>query len=69
MQIDEKLTEKAHWQKELDTVVHELKKMLIKTSLEKLTLQIKNAQEFENVETLEVLNRRFRDLSLKLKNL
>ena len=68
MQIDEKLIEKAHWQKELETVVQELKKMLIKTSLEKLTLQIKSAQEFENMETLEVLNRRFRDLSLKLKS-
>lgn len=68
MQIDEKLSDKNHWQKELDTVVQELKKMLIKTSLEKLTLQIKNAQEFENMETLEVLNRRFRDLSLKLKS-
>ena len=67
MQIDQKLEEKQYWQKELDTVVLELKKMLIKTSLEKLSLQIKNAQEFENMETLEVLNRRFRDLSLKLK--
>lgn len=67
MQIDQKLEDKIHWQKELETVVLELKKMLIKTSLEKLTLQIKNAQEFENTETLEVLNRRFRDLSLKLK--
>jgi len=67
MQIDQKLEDKVHWQKELEIVVLELKKMLIKTSLEKLTLQIKNAQEFENIETLEVLNRRFRDLSLKLK--
>jgi DNA primase len=68
MQIDEKLEDKNLWQKELDTVVQELKKMLIKTSLEKLTLQIKNAQEFDNMETLEVLNRRFRDLSIKLKS-
>ena len=43
--------------------------MLIKTSLEKLSLQIKNAQEFGKDESLETLNKRFRDLSVKLKNL
>ncbi len=69
MQIDEKLSDKRLWQKEVELVVSELKKMLIKTSLEKLTLQIKSAQEFEKVEQLGILNKRFRDLSVKLKNL
>jgi DNA primase len=69
LEIDEKLKEKAVWQKEINLVVSELKKMLIKTSLEKLSLQIKNAQEFGKDESLETLNRRFRDLSVKLKNL
>lgn len=69
MPIDEKLEEPKLWQKELDTVISELKKMLIKTSLEKLTLQIKNAQEFDKIETLDTLNKRFRDLSVKLKTL
>ena len=68
-EIDNKLKEKHVWQKEVDLVVSELKKMLIKTSLEKLSLQIKNAQEFGKDESLETLNRRFRDLSVKLKNL
>lgn len=69
MQINERLQTKAFWQKEVDTVVGELKKMLIKTSLEKLSLKIKNAQQFDKIETLGVLNKRFRDLSVKLKNL
>lgn len=69
LEIDEKLRDKFTWQKELDLVVSELKKMLIKTSLEKLSLQIKNAQEFGKDESLATLNRRFRDLSVKLKNL
>jgi DNA primase len=69
MPTDEKLTDKKIWQQELDTVVKELKKMLIRSSLEKLSLQIKSAQEFEKAEQLEVLNKRFRDLSVKLKNL
>lgn len=68
VQIDDKLETAANFQKEVETVVAELKKMLIKSSLEKLSLKIKSAQEFENVETLEVLTRRFRDLSLKLKS-
>lgn len=68
-EIDNKLKEKHVWQKEVDLVVSELKKMLIKTSLEKLSLQIKNAQEFGKDDSLETLNRRFRDLSVKLKNL
>ncbi len=69
LEIDEKLRDKFTWRKELDLVVSELKKMLIKTSLEKLSLQIKNAQEFGKDDSLETLNRRFRDLSVKLKNL
>lgn len=69
VQLDQKLEDKASWQKELDNVVLELKRMLIKSSLEKLSLQIKNAQEFDNMETLTVLSKKFRDLSLKLKNL
>lgn len=69
MQLDEKLTEGSKWQKEIDGVVTELKKMLIKSSLEKLSLEIKNAQEFDRMESLEILNKKFRDLSIKLKNL
>jgi len=69
MQIDEKLEDKKIWQKEIETVVGELKKMLIRSSLEKLSLQIKNAQEFGKIEQLDLLNKRFRDLSVKLKNL
>lgn len=67
--IDDKLIDRGLWQKEVDTVLSELKKILIKTSLEKLSLQIKNAQEFDKGEALDVLNKRFRDLSVKLKNL
>ncbi len=69
MQIDDKLQDRQNWQKELDLAVAQLKKMLIKTSLEKLSLQIKNAQEFDKIEQLGILNKRFRDLSVKLKNL
>jgi len=69
LEIDSKLKDKVAWQKELELVVSELKKMLIKSSLEKLSLQIKNAQEFGKDDSLETLNRRFRDLSVKLKNL
>lgn len=69
MQIDEKLETASAWQKELNLVVSELKKMLIKASLEKLSLEIKQAQSFDKIETLETLNKRFRDLSIKLKNL
>lgn len=69
IQLDDKLADARLWQREVDLVVAELKRMLIKTSLEKLSLQIKNAQEFEKMEVLETLNKRFRDLSIKLKNL
>lgn len=69
MELDSKLFDEKAWQKELDGVVSELKKTLIKASLEKLSLEIKNAQEFGNMEIVESLNKRFRDLSVKLKNL
>jgi DNA primase len=69
MEIDEKLSDTFTWEKEVGSVVGELKKMLIKASLEKLSLQIKSAQEFGKIETLNTLNKRFRDLSVKLKNL
>jgi hypothetical protein len=42
---------------------------LIKASLEKLSFEIKNAEEFGKIETVQTLNKRFRDLSVKLKNL
>jgi len=69
MELDQKLSDKKMWQKELEEVVAELKKALIKASLEKLSLDIKNAQEFGKIDVLETLNKRFRDLSVKLKNL
>ncbi|MBI4036561.1 DNA primase [Candidatus Daviesbacteria bacterium] len=68
-QLDEKLVERRVWQKEVDGVVAELKKALIKASLERLSLEIKNAESFGKIEMVEILNRRFRDLSVKLKNL
>lgn len=67
--LDSRLSDDKAWQKELDSVVTELKKALIKASLEKLSLEIKNAQEFGKIEIVESLSRRFRDLSVKLKNL
>lgn len=69
MDLDEKLSQKNLWQKEVDVVLSELKKALIKASLEKLSYEIRNAQEFGRMEMVENLNRRFRDLSVKLKNL
>lgn len=68
-ELDSKLLDAQNWQKELDGVVAELKKALIKASLEKLSFEIKNAQEFGKLEMVESLNKRFRDLSVKLKNL
>ncbi|MBI2599812.1 DNA primase [Candidatus Daviesbacteria bacterium] len=68
-ELDDKLVEGKNWQKEVTGVVSELKKALIKASLEKLALEIKNAQEFGKMEIVENLNKRFRDLSVKLKNL
>ncbi len=69
VELDDSLVEDNAWKRELDGVVSELKKALIKASLEKLSLEIKNAQEFDKMETVEILNKRFRDLSVKLKNL
>ena len=68
-ELDEKLSDEKNWLRELNGVVLELKKALIKASLEKLALEIKSAQEFGNMELMENLNKRFRDLSVKLKNL
>lgn len=68
-EIDSKLLDGKLWLKEVESVVSELKKALIKASLEKLSLEIKNAQEFGKMEVMESLNKRFRDLSVKLKNL
>lgn len=68
-ELDSKLSEEKNWQREVASVVSELKKALIKASLEKLSLEIKNAQEFGKMEIVETLNKRFRDLSVKLKNL
>ncbi len=67
-QLESKLAESKAWQKELEGVVSELKKALIKASLEKLSFEIKNAQEFGKMEVVETLNKRFRDLAVKLKN-
>ena len=67
--LDEKLQESKAWQKEVDGVVVELKRVLVKASLEKLSYEIKNAETFGKMDILEILNKRFRDLSVKLKNL
>lgn len=67
--LDSKLVDEKSWKKELEGVVSELKKALIKASLQKLSLEIKNAQEFDKIDIVESLNKRFRDLSVKLKNL
>lgn len=69
VELDARLADDKFWKKELDGVVSELKKALIKASLEKLALEIKSAQEFDKMEIVESLNKRFRDLSVKLKNL
>lgn len=69
IEIDVKLQSAKSWQEEVGLVVAELKKALIKASLEKLSSQIKSAQAFGKIEVLETLNRRFRDLSVKLKNM
>ena len=66
-ELDSKLTDEKKWQKEVDGVISELKKALIKASLEKLSFEIKNAQEFGKMEIVENLNKRFRDLSVRLK--
>ncbi|MFA5932615.1 MAG: DNA primase [Microgenomates group bacterium] len=68
-EIDDKLTNSKAWLDEINVVVTGLKKALVKASLEKLSDDIKNAQSFGKMEQLQVLTKRFRDLSLKLKNL
>ncbi len=68
-ELDSKLQTAKNWQKEVTEVVSELKKALIKASLAKLSLEIKNAQEFGKMEVVESLNKRFRDISVRLKNL
>jgi len=68
-ELDPRLSEVNHWQKEVDGVLSELKKALIKASLEKLSFEIKNAEAFGKMDTLTSLSKRFRDLSVKLKNL
>lgn len=68
-QIDDKLSSSKLWQEEVAFTAAELKKILVKASLQKLSDQIKSAQAFGKAEQLEVLNKRFRDLSLKLRNL
>lgn len=68
-EIDSKLTQSQYWVKEVSGVLSELKKSLIKASLEKLSYEIKSAQEFGKIEELGNLNKKFRDLSVKLKNL
>ncbi|MCL5784005.1 MAG: DNA primase [Patescibacteria group bacterium] len=69
MEIDDKLVHSRAWQQEVEIVVTALKKALVKASLEKLSADIKSAQAFGKIELLETLNKRFRDLSVKLKNL
>lgn len=70
LDLDGKLMiDKNIWQAEVNLVVAGLKKALIKSSLQKLSFEIKNAEEFGRIEAVESLNRRFRDLSVKLKNL
>lgn len=69
IELDLRLLDSKAWKKELDGVIAELKKALIKASLERLSLEIRNAQEFDKMEVVETLNKRFRDLSVKLKNL
>ena len=67
--LDTKLADARDWQKEVDGVISELKRALVKASLEKLSYEIRNAESFGKIESLVTLNRRFRDLSVKLKNL
>lgn len=69
LDLDVKLMDARVWQQEVNLVVAGLKKALIKASLQKLSFEIKNAEEFGRIEMVESLNRRFRDLSVKLKNL
>ncbi|MBI4039839.1 DNA primase, partial [Candidatus Daviesbacteria bacterium] len=56
IEIDERLTSPKIWLDEVEKVVAELKKALVKASLEKLSKDIKNAQTFGKIELLETLN-------------
>ncbi|QQG43785.1 MAG: DNA primase [Candidatus Daviesbacteria bacterium] len=69
VEIDERFQNSRHWQEELEVVVSQLKKELVKASLERLSLEIKNAESFGKIELVGTLTKRFRDLSVKLKNL
>lgn len=69
VEISDKLAVLRVWKEEIDGVVGELKRILIKSSLEKLSADIKNAELFGKIEILEVLTKKFRDLSLKLKTI
>lgn len=68
-ELDDKLEVPEAWLKEVDKASSELKKVLIKGSLDRLSRDIKNAQVFGKIDQLDGLNKRFRDLSVKLKNL
>ena len=69
LEVDDKLSSSKNWQSEIEVVIGELKKALVKASLEKLSAQIKNAQSFGKIQELDILNKRFRDLSVRLKGL
>lgn len=69
VEIDDKLANSRIWVKEVERTAEDLKKALIRSSLEKLSAQIKSAEMFGKIELLETLNKRFRDLSVKLKSL
>ena len=69
LEVDDKLSSSKNWQSEIEVVIGELKKALVKASLEKLSAQIKNAQSFGKIQELDKLNKRFRDLSVRLKGL
>ena len=68
IEIDERFQNSRPWQEEMEVVVSQLKKELIKASLERLSLEIKNAESFGKIELVGSLTKRFRDLSVKLKN-
>ncbi|MDO8570947.1 MAG: DNA primase [Candidatus Daviesbacteria bacterium] len=68
-EIDDKLSSSKIWKAEIEKMVAELKRALVKASLEKLSADIKSAQAFGKMEVLENLNKKFRDLSVKLKGL
>lgn len=69
LDLDDSVVDPTPWQREVDKTASNLKKMYIKASLERLSLQINTAQSFNQTDTLNALNKKFRDLSVKLKNL